>query len=257
MTGRYDKRPSSSRKGTNNGSSGTEANIVPCLEMDWLRIRLKEIGKSGADLGRTLGIPKSRVYEMFRGERRLQPEEVRPTARLLGWTDAVLLARLEGRPETPDGPAAARSEIGEIASLPLGAPALAPLVMYRTVPGERDRTGGFMVVKEQTGSVVRPEFLRGSAKAFSAKVLDDTNRPAYRARDVILVDPDDVPLEGDDCLFTNELSPAPGQHAVIGCLVSSTGDRWVIRQYAVEEPLILPKAEYAFAWPIVGRYNRR
>lgn len=226
--------------------------------MNWLKQRLNELGITGADFGRAIGVPKARVYEMQRGDRRLQPKEIGPAARTLKWTEAELVARLEGR--TPAADTRGRSlEADILQRIPLRRDdaGLTALVVYRTAPGERGRSGDFMLRAERVGEVVRPEFLRFSEKAFAAKVLDDRNAPAYRRRDLVLVDPDSPPIEDEDCLFTADPAAPDGAGSVIGCLISSTATCWKIRQYGTRGERELPRAEFPNAWPIVGRYNRR
>lgn len=132
-----------------------------------------------------------------------------------------------------------------------------PLVLFKTEQLEKSRGGGFMLSVQPAGEVERPDFLRYSAKAFAAKVLDDNNAPAYRKRDVILVDPESPSIEDEDCCFAGDITTDGGALAVIGCLISSTATTWKVRQYAVKGERDLGKADFPNAWPIVGRYNRR
>lgn len=261
MTGGYEKRATPSRAETVNVPNRATTIVVP-YAMDWLKGRLRELGKTGADFGRALGVPKSRVYEMQRGERRLQPDEIGNAARFLQLSEAELIARLEGRTDhrtKTAGNGASRNEIDISSIRPIrqGDISLPPLLIYRTAMGELGRQGGFMLRAERVGEVARPEFLRFSEKAFAARVLDDRNAPAYRRRDAVLVDPDTPPIEGEDCLFTADPYGPGGAFSIIGCLVSSTTTCWRIRQYAVKGTKELPRSEFPNAWPIVGRYNRR
>lgn len=226
--------------------------------MDWLKARLSEVGLTGVDFARALGLPKSRVYEMQSGKRRLQPSEITPAARALQWTEAELLARLEGRIQS-----AARSrndhdiDIKSIRPLRQGDIPPPPLVIYRTAQASRGSHGDFMLYAERAGDTDRPEFLRFSGKAFAARILDDRNTPAYRRRDLVLVDPETPPIESEDCLFTADPASKDGAESVVACLISSTGKSWITRQYGVKGDRELSKADFPNAWPIVGRYNRR
>ncbi len=133
----------------------------------------------------------------------------------------------------------------------------APLVLYRTVHLDKGRGGDFMLSVQPAGEVERPDFLRYSLKAFAVKVLNEANNPAYRVRDVVLIDPDSAAIESEDCCFTGDVNSTGGAVSVIGCLVSSTATCWKVRQYAVKGERELLKSEFPNAWPIVGRYNRR
>src|SRR4051812_46020188 len=63
-------------------------------KMPWLKIRLREVGKTPAALARELGISPPRVYEMIGGRRAMQPGEITPTAQFLEWTVDELLDHL-------------------------------------------------------------------------------------------------------------------------------------------------------------------
>ena len=114
-----------------------------------------------------------------------------------------------------------------------------------------------MVFAERAGDVERPEFLRFSGKAFATRIVNDRNAPAYRTRDIILVDPESPEIVGEDCMFANDLWTLGKSLVVVGCLILSTGDVWKVRQYNIKGDMDLPKTEFPYAWPIVGRYNRR
>jgi len=67
--------------------------------MHWLQSFLDAANKTQADLARHLNIPGSRVSEMARGIRRLQPKEIAPTAAFLGVEEHRILALVQGRPD--------------------------------------------------------------------------------------------------------------------------------------------------------------
>ncbi len=232
--------------------------IVP-YGMEWMRIRLRLIGKSGAALGRHLGIPKERVYEMFAGKRRLQQEEIGPTARFLEWSEAQLIANLEGRVLNETN-----KQFGRVAPQQVAAGVqlytgdiLPPLVMYKTTHTVATGGGAFMLLAQRTDEVPRPFFLKFSQKAFAFRVLDDRMHPAYRRWDTLIIDPDSPAIEGEDCLFTDSPEALDGSLSVIGCLISSTATHWTVHQYGTKQDQDLPVSEFPNAWPIVGRYNRR
>ncbi len=226
--------------------------IVP-YAMLWLKKRLKELDKSGAEFGRTLGIPKERVYEMYRGIRRLQLEEIGKAARFLGWSEAELLAHIEGRPSN----AKSAVQIDKIAVSPDGDITLPPLVLYRTAIATNGLQGGVMLYAEKVDEVPRPFFLKFSTKAFAAKILDDTNEPVYRRWDTILIDPRGNLVAEEDGFFTAYPEAPGGAPSMIGRLISSTDTHWSVHLYGPNEDIQLPRTIYPNAWPIVGRYNRR
>ena len=226
--------------------------------MLWLKQRIRQLDKSGAQLARALGLPKERVYEMYVGKRRLQAEEIGPTARFLEWTEADIIARLEGRilNETNNRVVQSSPQVNENESQPLGDITGTPLVIYRTVTITDRGRGSFMLFQEPIDEVPRPFFLKFSTKAFGVKILDDSNSPVYKRWDTVLVDPAGSMAEGEDHIFTENLGTAGGQ-SVIGCLKSSTATHWTVHHYNSKRDQDLPRSQYPNAWPIVGRYNRR
>jgi len=223
--------------------------------MDWLKPRLKSLGRTGAAFARALDIPKSRVYEMQNGTRRLQPQEIAPAARFLEISEPELLALLDGRTISAIEMQTIRGNVETI-----GTPTretqfqnIPNLALYRSSPAERGAEGIWMLYDERAGEVERPEFLKFSKSAFAVRVLDNDNMPVYRKRDVLLVDPDSPAIEGDDCIFTGQL-PA---EAVAGELVRETPSLWIVHQYAIKGERELPKSAFPYAWPIVSRQHRR
>jgi phage repressor protein C with HTH and peptisase S24 domain len=224
--------------------------------MEWLSKRLTQLGhkgKSGAGLARALKIPKQRVYEMKKGDREFQQDEITPAARYLEWSESELLAHIEGRSRN----AIQYTQIGE--KVPEGETDNGHpfVVLYRTVRGDQCGWGGFMLYAEETGAVYRPYFLRFSKKAFAIQILDSSYTRMYRKRDTLLIDPDDDLTEGEDCLFTDDFLEKSGVKAVIACLIRSTGTSWIVTQTDPTVELELPKSEFKHAWPIVGVHRRR
>ena len=225
--------------------------------MRWLRSRLVEIGKTGADFARALQIPTSRVYEMMAEKRRLQPTEVGRAARFLEMTEAELVARLEGRDLNEIKKQADESlpQVGGNNRQPYSDISERPLVLYRSVLLD-GRRGSFMLHREPTDEVPRPFFLKFSYQAFAIKVQDDANYPMYRRWDTVIIDPAGSTVINEDHLFTQDLDPE-GVLSVIGCLKQSTGTHWIVHLYGTKQDQELTKAEFPRAWPIVAKYHRR
>jgi hypothetical protein len=233
--------------------------VVVAYGMRWMQVRLRHLGKSGAALARHLGIPRERVYEMFAGKRRLQQKEIGPTARFLEWSEAELIAHVEGRVLNETNKQTAQGALQQIAPIqqPLADNTLPPLVLYKTAQTLDTGRGEFMLLAQRTDEVPRPFFLKFSTKAFAVRVLNDRMEPAYRRWDTLIIDPDSPMIDGEDCLFTDNPESPGGGLSVIARLISSTDGHWSVHQYGTKQDLDLPKAEFPQAWPIVGRYNRR
>lgn len=254
-----------SPKGTIIVPSGQQkdTNIVPMQEgavvvgslMDWLKTRIAEIGKTGVGLAAALGVPKARVYEMYSGKRKLQLNEVPAAAKYLEIPEDELIA-LAIRSGTPP------SSFHKRETFSTGTPnmrgkRLPPLIVWKTSAGGSGRGGAFVLSNEKAGEAGRPDVLEFVESAFAAKVVNQDNDPAYRVRDLVWINPEEPPLDGDDCLFTSDPAAVGGSDAIIGKLIRRTSSQWIISQYAVKGEQELNRREYPSAWLIVGRQNRR
>lgn len=243
--------PSVSTQDTNIVSVAFKGHVVVC-EMDWLKPRLKEIHKTGAELARVLGIAKARVYEMSRGDRQFQADEIERAARFLEWTEAELLARIAGR-----APTVQKSDIEGRMSLRRDGAELPPLLVWKSAAGGSGQGGAFMLSRSTADAIARPDFLEFAEKAFATRVVSADNEPVYRPRDTLLIDPEEEPILDDDCVFSFTPDAKGWAPAVIGRLIRSTPTMWIIRQYAVEGERELPRKTWPNAWRIVGRHHRR
>lgn len=68
----------------------------PGMRNRWIKERLVELSKTQADLARHLGLPRSRINEMIKGEREIQTDEVGRVAAFLQLTESEVLRRSEG-----------------------------------------------------------------------------------------------------------------------------------------------------------------
>lgn len=114
-----------------------------------------------------------------------------------------------------------------------------------------------MLSSSKAGEIERPDYLEFAEKAFATKVVSADNEPVYKLRDTLLVNPDETPVDGDDCVFSGAEATSAGAPAIIGCLIRATPALWIIRQYAVKTDRELPRREWPNAWRIVGRQHRR
>lgn len=219
--------------------------------MDWLRPRLREINKTGVEFAKALGVAKARVYEMYKGKRQLQADEIEIAARFLGWTQTELLARIAGR-----DPAATGSDTEGRSSLRRDGAQLPTLLLWKSIAGGSSRGGVFMLSGVKAGEVERPDFLEFAEKAFATKVVTADNEPVYRPRDTLLVNPEETPVSDDDCVFSGPPDHSGWQPAIVGCLIRSTPALWIIRQYAIPGERELSRKDWPNAWRIVGRHHR-
>lgn len=225
--------------------------VVPYRRMDWLKPRLAELGKNGAALAKALGIAKARVYEMYKGKRQFQADEIATAARFLEWKESELLERIAGRPAPVH-----KSDIEGKSPLRRDGAPLTTLLLWKSIAGGSNRGGAFMLNSVKGGEIERPDFLEFSEKAFATKVVTSDNEPVYRPRDTLLINPEETPVEGDDCVFSGASDGDGWSAAIIGRLIRATPTLWTIRQYAAKDDRDLPRREWPNAWRIVGRHHR-
>lgn len=218
--------------------------------MDWLKPRLRDLGKTGAGLAKALNIPKSRVYEMQRGDRRLQLDEVEAAARYLEMAESELLRLVE------PGSAIMGGQIHQAITKPPFGRTLPPLIVWKSLPPPQGRPGGIMLRAQKDGEVPRPEYLEYSEKAFALKVLDDANAPVFRPRNKVVIDPETTALPGEDCYLGSLPTDGKDARAILGTLVRSTAALWIITQHNRRGEIEVPKSEYPSAWAVVANFLR-
>jgi transcriptional regulator with XRE-family HTH domain len=209
---------------------------------------------SQAKLGELTGVSRSAVAQWELNQTTPETERLGVLARVLQLDMNDLLGLVPAKQPQSD---VAQNEATQFHTLHLGDKSLKPLPLYRSDPGEQDRLEGFMLSGASLEETERPAFLRHSEKAFGVRILNDKNKPAYRRRDIVIIDPDSPPIEGEDCLFTGTPTGSAGAFSVIGCLVKVTTTLWTVRRYSEKKDLELLRAAFPNAWPIVARYNRR
>lgn len=214
----------------------------------WLRDRLRTVGKRPMDLARHLGIAPSRVYEILKGDRQIQPKEIARAAAFLQVTEAQLVTAMDTgeMPPSTNGSAAAKITTGDTRPK--------SLTVRRAMLAE----SGWMMFDQAAGEVPRPAFLEFSTEAFALVVQDENNAPVYRTRDTILIDPNTPVSVGDDCIFSKVVDLESGSACVfLASLKRSTDKEWIVCQHGGGTEKKLPKKTYPTAALVVGRYMAR
>jgi hypothetical protein len=128
------------------------------------------------------------------------------------------------------------------------------LLMWKLVHGTTGRSGAFVLSSERVDEIPREERLAGAKRAFSCKLLDNSNGPGYRAGHVVVVDPDVGAVVGDLCIFTDESKLATGAPSLAAILKALTATHWIVTQNAIEGDQQLSRTEFPQAWPVVVHY---
>jgi hypothetical protein len=218
--------------------------------MPWLRQRLRAVHANATDLARHLEIPPARVYEMIKGQRQFQPHEIAKAASFLKIGESQLLKLIEGAID------AREIGIDDANSVPWSNVSHLSVPLLRATLAAHGRW--VLHLGREEGRVVRPEFARFSSTAFAIVVQDECNRPVYRARDRILIDPESPVSPGDDVVLSSEskIDAQETLHVIPGQLANMTEATWTLKQYANDVDRSFSRRQFPSAWKIISRFMR-
>lgn len=114
--------------------------------------------------------------------------------------------------------------------------------------------GELVVSSDPIDYVQRPWFLSRVRDPYGVVVTGDSMVPVYRPGDLLLVNPRLPPLREKNAIFVAGEERGEFRAAVKEYL-GATGKEWLVRQYNPPKDFGLPKAEWAKALRIVGRYE--
>lgn len=216
--------------------------------MPWLRLRLRAVNATASDLARHLKLPPVRVYEMIKGKRRFQPNEVAKAASFLKIGEAQLLQLIEGRIDVKD------VGIDHVIALPWADASGVSVPLLRATLSLHGLW--LLHANEENGAIVRPDLIRFSQTAFTIVIQDERNSPVYRARDCILIDPD-IPVSlGDDVVLSTAVNLVAGNRLEVipGQLTKMSEAAWSLKQYAIGAEHAFSRTQFPSAWRIVSRF---
>lgn len=170
--------------------------------------------KTRKGLGDAIGIDRSGVTRLLKGERALKMRESFMIAEYLGVAGPFGFAE-EQAPFTRHGSTLA----------------LAPI--YRV--SEDESSEEFWRLHRNEPPVDhRPKapILASATLVFGLYARDDSMAPRYKAGELIFVDPARPIAAGDDALFTSVLPQTNAERAIVGELVSATPSQFTIKQHA-------------------------
>lgn len=243
--------------------SDTMGSVVVPYDMNWLRERLRELRKSGADMGRALNVPKARIYEMQIGKRKLQPKEIGPAARFLEWSEAEVVARLEGRAPPANSTQSngnnsvtrAKQHTSDVIPVDRDIPPPLRSQMEKTVPvygTVSGGSGGFHMNGDPIDWVRRPPRLADRKDIFALYVEDVSMVPAHRPGSLIFVERARPPQAGDDVVIElRPLTPSDEPKAILKCLVAVTPTLIKVVQHNPAKPLEFPRKQVVHMYRVM------
>ncbi len=229
------------------------------MRNEWLSRRLKDMGKTGIGLARSLGVDKARVSEIIGGRRGVRAEEVPVIAHYLHMSESEVIACLAGRA----GPLAGSDDVPPPRALPAGeggapmgeAPAgafgfnaarLPPTAaMPLDVPVFGTAVGGVDGDFEMNGEVIdrvrRPPGLTNARNAFALYVVGTSMSPRYDEGDLIFLHPGRPPVPGCDVVVELHAQDEFGRHkALLKTYGGKTPTRLLLSQLNPAGPVEIP-----------------
>ena len=231
-------------------SQATYTNIVRApirrafypLFMEWLKARIEEIGKKPIDLARHLDIAPARVYEMLKGDRRLQTTEIGPAAAFLEWPEAHVMALLAGKKPGLAETAAPSPVLPSVQVVPEPARSGRPdIPVWASAQAGDD--GAIILVPDPIDYIRRSERMQFVRNPFAFNVLGDSMYPAIEHGDQVVVNPSVVAAPGNDCVFIHE--GPDGMLALIKRLLRPRTNGWHVRQFNPPKDFEIPRPKWA------------
>lgn len=218
--------------------------------MQWLRTFLGD--KKQADFAAALGIPPSRVSEMLKGARRLQPGEIPRAAAFLGVSEGRLLALVAGRPDPGEPPLRG---LAEPAAPAPGPPRMAvteePARIGRPdIPvwasAQAGDDGAIILVPDPVDYIYRSERMREVKNPFAFQIVGSSMSPALEHGDQVVINPALLLRTGVNAVFIQE-QPDGTYLAMVKRLLRITADHWQVRQFEPVKDFSLSRKKWARA----------
>jgi phage repressor protein C with HTH and peptisase S24 domain len=232
--------------------------------MEWLQRLLDAAGKSQAELARHLKIAPPRVSEMVRGDRRLQPREIRPVEEFFGLRPGDVSALIDG------DKVSVQAAVDLVGRTPPERPVPSPgggadadsqrtlVTRVQTPPGPPDiplwasaaagDDGAMVLVPDPIDYLRRSERMLRVRDPFAFNVLGASMSPAIEHGDQVIINPSIVARPGHDCVFIHE--GPEGMLALVKRLLRPSADHWRVRQFNEPRDFDLSRKKWPRVHPI-------
>lgn len=203
-----------------------------------IKKRCTELGISGAELARRVGIEQPSMSNIMNGLTKQSPHLAK-IADVLGLPTSTLIPSLTAQNYPVDNVAGMRQQRDF------------PVYFMERGKGE----GNLVITSEAVEWVERPSLLATVKNSFGICVYGDAMAPAYEAGDIIFVHPYQPPVPGSDIVLRP--TEKDDDRICLGRLVDETPTAWKIMHHKGSKHITLNKGEWGRCDRIVGKYNRR
>jgi phage repressor protein C with HTH and peptisase S24 domain len=218
--------------------------------MKWIKERLDEVGRRPIELSRALGLPPARVYEMIKGVRRVQPDEIGRMAAFLDWPESHLIAMIDGRATSKAGNRSAKAvkpaAPGSRVALTSEAARLGQPDIPVWAAAQAGDDGALILVPDPVDYIFRSERMRGVRNPFAFQIVGSSMSPALEHGDQVVINPALLVRPGVDCVFIQQQRDGTFL-ALVKRLLRQTADNWHVRQYEPKRDFDLAKKKWSRA----------
>lgn len=217
---------------------------VAIMEIGDILEGLKKPGKTRKGLAEALGRQPQAITALLKGDRDLKAREIPIVARYLD----IVIPEIENDPEVlardARRPGLREADIH-----------MAPSRDVVPIYGTQERQDGVLLIGSEPFEFIdRPPILWRIPKAYVAMVSGDTQSPAFRAGDAILVNPALPHVSGEDYVLRTKTA---GGLAIIREVLDHDAETIVIRQFNPELTTRVTKADWPIMHRIAGKNARR
>ena len=227
--------------------------------MQWLKDRLRTVNKTPGGLARALGVAAPRIYEMIAGKRRMQSNEIEPTAIFLEWTTNELLdhlpkyARPTPAPESPAEPGKAETDPRINAVLTTTRTTSMIPVLSATIPFAEDFD--CLLTGETSRFIETLPALKGRGDIQCLYIASTVMQPWRDSGDLVVFEKEKPPKPGTDhvviYLINNKTKPPQTRVLIRRLLQSKSPRRLRLLQYNPPQETTLEIKEIASMYRVV------
>lgn len=115
--------------------------------------------------------------------------------------------------------------------------------------------GALLIERDSIGTVKRPPLLQGVKDGYAIYLVGESMAPEFEPGDILMINPRLPVLANTSCVFYNTKADEPS--ALVKRFLSSTEDKWRVKQFRPEKEFDLDRADWGTRHRIVTKDFRR